>query len=381
MFENLYTTKMSANKKALQSRFSKIRSKSGRFSKMMALVMSIAIAVTMLCATVVMAAVGSDGLEYWDKNEIYFLGSMDFDVYAAGENIPSWVTEDVASRNESISVSIKNYQMREAVTGNVALHTVLELSGSKGITKLYSVTGGRINGAAQTDDSGNYIKGGATSSFHYPYVSKYRFVETTSDSGLAEYTKPFIEQGVLDADTGKRKCVCVEFGIDDKMNIRGIRMTLCLTDESNSLDPSNDEFDALDASLESLQTVGGSAEEFLNSTWTIYFTEFEKNYKNIENDAVNIYIEAASPEEIVLNTDVDLENAKYIDISVMDENGDTVSAGREDFSDKYTLVKGLNSDGILSNAFERGKSYRICVGVLDESRNLIYRWQDYVTIK
>ena len=61
MFENLYTTKMSANKKALQSRFSKIRSKSGRFSKMMALVMSIAIAVTMLCATVVMAAVGSDG--------------------------------------------------------------------------------------------------------------------------------------------------------------------------------------------------------------------------------------------------------------------------------------------------------------------------------
>ena len=76
-----------------------------------------------------------------------------------------------------------------------------------------------------------------------------------------------------------------------------------------------------------------------------------------------------------------LENAKYIDISVMDENGDTLSAGREDFSDKYTLVKGLNSDGILSNAFERGKSYRICVGVLDESRNLIYRWQDYVTIK
>lgn len=381
MLENLYTTKMSANKKAMQSRFSKIRSKSGRLSKMMALVMSIAIAVTMLCATVVMAAVGNDGLEYWDKNEIYFLGSMDFDVYAAGENIPSWVTEDVTSRNENISVSIKNYQMREAVTGNVALHTVLELSGSKGVTKLYSVTGGRINSAAQKDDNGNYIKGGATSSFNYPYVSKYRFVETTSDSGLAEYTKPFIEQGVLDADTGKRKCVYVEFGIDDEMNICGIRITLCLTDESNSLDPSNDEFDAFDASLESLQTVGGSAKEFLNSTWTIYFTEFEKNYKNIENDAVNIYVEAASPEEIVLNTDVDLENAKYIDISVMDENGNTVSAGREDFADKYTLVKDLHSDGILNGTFECGKQYRICLGVLDENRNLIYRWQDYVTIQ
>lgn len=61
MLENLYTTKMSANKKLLQNRFTKIRSKSGRISKLMALVMAVAIAVTMLCATVVMAAV--DGLE------------------------------------------------------------------------------------------------------------------------------------------------------------------------------------------------------------------------------------------------------------------------------------------------------------------------------
>ena len=30
MFERLYTTKMSADKKSLQKRFSKIRSKSGR---------------------------------------------------------------------------------------------------------------------------------------------------------------------------------------------------------------------------------------------------------------------------------------------------------------------------------------------------------------
>ena len=33
MFENLYTTKMSANKKTLQNRFTKIRRGSGRFSK------------------------------------------------------------------------------------------------------------------------------------------------------------------------------------------------------------------------------------------------------------------------------------------------------------------------------------------------------------
>lgn len=57
MLENLYTTKMSANKKTLQNRFTKIRSKSGRISKIMAAVMSCAVAVTMLGATIVMAAV------------------------------------------------------------------------------------------------------------------------------------------------------------------------------------------------------------------------------------------------------------------------------------------------------------------------------------
>ena len=57
MLENLYTTKMSANKKTLQNRFTKIRRKSGRISKIMAAVMSCAVAVTMLGGAVVMAAV------------------------------------------------------------------------------------------------------------------------------------------------------------------------------------------------------------------------------------------------------------------------------------------------------------------------------------
>ena len=66
MLENLYTTKMSANKKTLQNRFTKIRSKSGRISKIMAAVMSCAIAVTMLGATIVMAAVTAT---YENQNE------------------------------------------------------------------------------------------------------------------------------------------------------------------------------------------------------------------------------------------------------------------------------------------------------------------------
>ena len=66
MLENLYTTKMSANKKTLQNRFTKIRRKSGRISKIMAAVMSCAIAVAMLGATIVMAAVTAT---YENQNE------------------------------------------------------------------------------------------------------------------------------------------------------------------------------------------------------------------------------------------------------------------------------------------------------------------------
>lgn len=65
MLENLYTTKMSMDKKKLQNRFSKIRSKSGRISKLMAFLMAIFVAVTFVCATVVLAALNGEK----EKNE------------------------------------------------------------------------------------------------------------------------------------------------------------------------------------------------------------------------------------------------------------------------------------------------------------------------
>ncbi|MBR2885586.1 MAG: hypothetical protein IKB93_12505 [Clostridia bacterium] len=63
MLENIYTTKMSANKKQLQNRFSKIRSANSKISKMMSLAMAILVAVTMLCATVVLASVVNEAPE------------------------------------------------------------------------------------------------------------------------------------------------------------------------------------------------------------------------------------------------------------------------------------------------------------------------------
>ena len=71
MLENIYTTKMSANKKQLQNRFTKIRSSSGRISKMMSFIMAIFVAVTMLCATVVMAAVVNEEENFFINGKGY----------------------------------------------------------------------------------------------------------------------------------------------------------------------------------------------------------------------------------------------------------------------------------------------------------------------
>lgn len=71
MLENLYTTKMSADKKILQNRFSKIRSGNGKVSRLMAIVMSCAIAVTMLGATIVMAAVGNEEKNFFVNGKGY----------------------------------------------------------------------------------------------------------------------------------------------------------------------------------------------------------------------------------------------------------------------------------------------------------------------
>ncbi|MBQ3226700.1 MAG: peptidoglycan DD-metalloendopeptidase family protein [Clostridia bacterium] len=60
MFENIYTTKMSASQKQLQNRFIKIRSKSSKISRLFSLILTVCLILTMLCATVVLAVMDGD---------------------------------------------------------------------------------------------------------------------------------------------------------------------------------------------------------------------------------------------------------------------------------------------------------------------------------
>jgi len=90
MLENLYSTKMSANKKQLQNRFAKIRSKNGRISKLVALIIFAVILIAIACVTVVLAINFNSNSDEYAMTENEFadfvnrpLGAVMADIYYA----------------------------------------------------------------------------------------------------------------------------------------------------------------------------------------------------------------------------------------------------------------------------------------------------------
>ena len=89
MLENIYTTKMSSNKKQIQNRFAKIRSKNGLTSKMMSFIMTIFMAVTILGATVVLASVVNESPDQF-KIEVKYgdtVINLDNKPYVSGNTV------------------------------------------------------------------------------------------------------------------------------------------------------------------------------------------------------------------------------------------------------------------------------------------------------
>ncbi len=93
MFENLYTTKMSMDRKKLQNRFSKIRSKSGRISKLMALIIFAVILIVLSCVTIVLSINFNSNLDEYAMTEKEFsdfinrpIGATMADIYYADDS-------------------------------------------------------------------------------------------------------------------------------------------------------------------------------------------------------------------------------------------------------------------------------------------------------
>lgn len=389
MLENLYTTKMSANKKTLQNRFTKIRRKSGRISKIMAAVMSCAVAITMLGATIVMAAVGSDGLEHWDKNEIYYKDGVKFSVNVSGKNVPAWVYEDVAGEDGKIDVTVNRYQTRD-LKGNVNNDHLVELSGEKGQIKL-SAQGWSM---AYKHDDGvlipDYLR-------QYPCYSEINFIEF-NNVGYAPESK--VITALTDKKESKYRRIEVYFAFNDKKEMQTVFLNLGIADKNDN--PLNMSFDGLQP-VDGLTYIGNFLEDYTNDVWNddtanYYFTMYEDNYQNKKANGIDFNIGKAAAEGIVLNSSVTLPQAEHIVIYVYDKNNRNVSiviekdknTQTEQFvlTPKKMLIYDLSfeqelkyEEDIPENQFVSGEKYRVCCVVLDKDRNVIYRWHEYVTIQ
>lgn len=137
MFEKFYTTKMSGNKKALQKRFTKIRSKSSRTSKFVAAVMSVALIAAAVVATVAVAASENDGLEHQEKNETYFISGIKSNIQVDLNRMPDWI-KDISS-DGSINIEVNYIETKQTKSlgyynGNINRSITAKFSGDKGST-------------------------------------------------------------------------------------------------------------------------------------------------------------------------------------------------------------------------------------------------------
>jgi len=91
MLENIYTTKMSMDKKKLQNRFRKIRSQNGRISKLIALIIFAVILLVIACVSIIIAAnvknneytmTGNEFSDYINRP----IGAVMADIYYADES-------------------------------------------------------------------------------------------------------------------------------------------------------------------------------------------------------------------------------------------------------------------------------------------------------
>ena len=72
MLEKMFTTKMSADKKKLQNRFSKIRSRNGKTSKFISLAVFAVIIVSIICVSIWVAISRQDDMILYENEAMNF---------------------------------------------------------------------------------------------------------------------------------------------------------------------------------------------------------------------------------------------------------------------------------------------------------------------
>ena len=303
--------------------------------------------------------------------------------------MPAWVYEDVAGEDGKIDVTVNRYQTRN-LKGNVNNDHLIELSGEKGKIKLasnaWTMAYTRSNGV----DVPDYL-------CKYPYYSEIDFIEYNS-TGYTPETMAIT--ALTDKKESKYRRIGVYFAFDDNKKLQTAFVNFGIADENDN--PENMSFDGLQTD-NGLSYIGNFLEAYTKAVWdedtlNYYFTMYEDNYQNKKADGIDFNIGEATAESIVLNSSVTLPQAEHIVIYVYDKNNRNVAIVNEEnkntqtaqfiLTPKKMIIYDLSfeqklkyEEDIPENQFVSGEKYRVCSIVLDENYNVLYRWQEYVTIQ
>ena len=387
MFERLYTTKMSADKKSLQKRFSKIRSKSGRISRLMAIFMSVAVLITITCATIVMAVVGTDGLEYWDKNEVFLLDGIKTTISLEGRNVPQWIYEDVTD-TKSVDVTMRRYEYRQT-DGWLIPMNLIEFSGNKGKVVLASNSVGKGRPSQQDIDTNKHH------SAEYLYLQadkmtlSYSFIEYYQQ-GLSQQRTLF--ENFISPKSDKFRGAKVSVIINEDWEIDSILIHPVVNDEYDNPVAESDKYDFFELPFEYFTEIGTfekNTKEAYIKLWDYTFSNYEKNYKNRNVDGIKINVDNASTEKITMNIACDYKNITRCEIDVFNQYTNFVSLTRspKDLFGKIDISPRKEKPSIFvyerennEANFNSGETYRVTVRLCDDANRIVYRWQEYVTI-
>ncbi len=377
MFENIYTTKMSDGKKALQRRFTRIRHRTSRASRIAAAAASAALIFGTVCTASAVSAMNS-GLEHWVSDEIYMDGAMRFSINIGDTDVPDWIS-GIDDGDGVIDVNVIDCTWRN-VKGNLSGITAAVFNGGKASLMMQANVG-------FGDDNNKNI-----------YTKAF-------GGSLGAEKNPF----GLSADDGRH--AYFEFALDNDLNISGVKLKF-FTEEPHGFNGSADMSGAFvidDPDMtsgfermcgDSMRGIGGSA-----------FTGYElNNYIKRHADGIEIAVAAANEESITVSADISLDAAANVQCSVFNSDGVKLSCfyGYECTDGTYTNkydngYSDISSDGKAITLyaplkryesfnsdfpsaeqtecrFIAGETYRVETVVYDSEQNIIYRQMDYVTV-
>ena len=380
---------MSGSARMLKKRFTEIRRRRGRAARLAAAVMAAVMAVSMLAATAAMAAVGSDGLEHWDKIELYYCGSMEFNVNVAGQNVPKWLTDEVAGAEGDVDIVISRYQARN-LRGEVFYEHLLVLNGKNGSVE---IAGNGWSALAEAS-SNTELMTDMHDTKSYPYYTEMIFCETPGQRNDLDFYPLY---SLINCKEGNRD-VRINFAVDaDKEKIQAAYIAF---QDAPDLSAQSVRKDFGIVKADKFAYIGNFEQDYLymcgdSDTDNAYFTLYEDNFVNLPNENISIDISGAAAEGILLSTDITLPEAAYIHYDVYRDDGVKIAGRNYPASEKthnITPNEGTEyqwADGkpiekkytIPENQFMPGCKYRVCVTVQDETYAVLYRWQEYVTVK